>query len=162
MQQQPVWLTESCGAGTLKPVKSKAKGDGDAPCYPDFGKRLRETMLREGVKTRDVAEELGVDPEAVRLWRAGKRMPKPDSMKKLAKMLGISVAALRDGDVAPEDLMPGALVVTDDDERTLLETYRKLRPWAQTALRRRAAQLLEEFAPKGPENPFGKKSRHSQ
>jgi transcriptional regulator with XRE-family HTH domain len=129
--------------------------------YLEFAKRLREAMARNGVTSKAVEAELRVSDETVRLWRAGERMPGHDNMKWLARMLGVSSAFLRDGEISEADALPGALVITDDEERLLIETYRSLKPWGQQALRKRAAQLLEDFGPKSPANPYGKKSADS-
>lgn len=126
--------------------------------YGAFGDRLVAVMKREGVTSKAVVQELGVDAEAVRLWRRGMRMPGHQNMRALAKMLGISIAELRDGEVHDYPALAGAMILRTDDEKVLLDAYRRLEPWAKDALRARAAQLLQDFGVKGRENPFGKKS----
>lgn len=128
--------------------------------HADFARRLNAAMARTGVTPSDIAQELGVDDETVRLWRRGERMPRDQKMKRLAKMIGVDLAALRFGDQEKLPIMPALAGehVTDPDELALLRAYRGLKKeWARTALRRRAAELLEEFGEPSAENPFAAK-----
>ena len=115
-------------------------------------------MKSEGVTSKAIVHELGVDTETVRLWRKGMRMPGHENMRAPAKMLGISIAELRDGEVHEYPALSGAMILRTDDEKMLLDAYRRLEPWAKDALRARAAQLLQDFGVKSRENPFGKKT----
>lgn len=131
----------------------------DSPVpYSHFAKQVKDGMRRSGVTVTAITEECGVSRETVRLWRKGVSVPRDKSLRKLAKMIGVDVAALRfEGD------RPAALPrvqgehVTDEDELALLIAYRGLRKnWAREALRRRAVELLEEFGDKGAANPWAK------
>jgi hypothetical protein len=118
-------------------------------------------MQRAGIRPKIIVDTLQVDPEAVRLWMRGERMPRDTQMKKLAKMIGLDVADLRYGPRGPAALpqMRGEHV-TDEDEIALLRAYRGLRKeWMKEAVRRRAVELLEEFNEPDATNPLGKGPR---
>ncbi len=85
-------------------------------------------------------------------------MPDRLHVDELARLLGVTVAYLQTGEMtAPaSSISPGALVLSPQ-EKDLIATYRLLEEWAQEALRGRAAQLLEDYGPKGPDNPYGGK-----
>jgi transcriptional regulator with XRE-family HTH domain len=121
-----------------------------------FAARFVEAMERAAITPAVIVKEVGVDYETVRLWRKGERVPNDERMKVLAKLLGRSASHLRYGE-DDSATPPPDLVVKDDDERMLLETYRHLPEWGKRSLRARAAELLENFAPASPENPYGKK-----
>ena len=69
-----------------------------------------------------------------------------EGLERLAQLLGVSVA-----DLVAE---PGA-ASCPDDERQLVAAYRELPEFARRALRKRATELLEAFAPPSPRNPYG-------
>lgn len=95
--------------------------------YVEFAARLRGAMSNAGVRPIDVSRELKVDPETVRLWLKGERMPGDARLKRLAKMVGLDPADLRYGPDKNVTLshMQGELV-TDEDELALLRAYRGL------------------------------------
>lgn len=125
--------------------------------YPEFAQRLGAGMTKAGVRAVDVAKELAVDQETIRLWMRGERMPRDPKLKRLAKMIGVEPSVLRYGpekSVAAFPQLRGEHV-TDEDELHLLQAYRGLgKEWAKDALRRRAVELLEEFGRPGAENPW--------
>lgn len=126
-----------------------------------FAKALLAGMKREGIKPKDVSLELGVDPEAVRLWMRGDRMPRDKTLKRLAKMIDVDVSVLRYGEAGKPTVLPRmqGMHLTDEDEVRLIEAYRGLeKEWAKQALRRRAVELLEEFGKAGVKNPWAAKA----
>lgn len=130
----------------------------------DFAKRLIAGMKASGVKPKAISTELGVDPETVRLWMRGERMPRDAKLRRLSKMIGVDVSELRYGSnkatVMP--LLKGEHV-TDEDELRLLQAYRGLdKEWAKQALRRRAVELLEEFGKSGAANPWAANASGTQ
>jgi transcriptional regulator with XRE-family HTH domain len=126
--------------------------------YPDFAARLAAAVEKAKLTSADIKDALGVDDETVRLWLRGKRMPDDERLRILAKLVGRSPAHLRFGE-KDDAVRPPAEVITDEDEMSLVVTYRRLPPYAKKALRARAAELVENFAPPDPGNPFGKKAR---
>jgi len=135
-----------------KPGRAKVK-------YPAFAARLRAAAEKAGLQQKDMVEALGVNKETLRLYFKGERMPDDERMKIIAMLIGRSAAHLRFGekDTAAQ---PPREVVTDEDEMTLLASYRRLPTYGKKALRARAAELLENFAPPDRDNPYGKKVRN--
>lgn len=122
-----------------------------------FPEAVRSGMRRAGLTINVVATELGVTEHTVEDWIGGKTMPADSKMKRLARMIGVEPGALREaskGTPIVLSQMQGEHV-TDEDELRLLQAYRGLeKPWAKTALRRRAVELLEEFGKRGVKNPW--------
>lgn len=125
-----------------------------------FGTRLADAMDRAGISGPDVAKALGVTPEMTRRYRMGLAMPRPEKMKKLAALVGMTPSELQYGTVSPSNAAPGLLspqvVSVSSDELLLLESYRQMPDYARRALRARAAELTENFSKATPNNPFGK------
>jgi transcriptional regulator with XRE-family HTH domain len=48
---------------------------------------LREALGRSGLRQKDIAEALGVSPQAVWLWAEGKGMPDGGNLVRLIKFL---------------------------------------------------------------------------
>lgn len=157
-QQLSVGMTTQGFVGTLGLMA--ANDPKPKPTNPEFGQRLSAGMKKYGVRQKDIVAELKVDPETVRLWTKGERVPGDARMKRLAKMIGMKAADLRFGPDRPATLpqMQGEHV-TDEDELALLEAYRGIKKeWAREALRRRAVELLEEFGEPGVKNPWKAKA----
>jgi transcriptional regulator with XRE-family HTH domain len=131
---------------------------GSAP-YLVFGMRLADAMERAGISGPDVAKALGVSPEMPRRYRMGLAMPRPDKMKKLAALVGMTPSELQYGTISTANAAPGLLspqvTSVSSDELQLLECYRQLPDYARRALRARATELVENFAKASPKNPFG-------
>jgi transcriptional regulator with XRE-family HTH domain len=147
--------------GKNKREQTAGKTDENRVKYPDFAARLREAAKLAGLSQADVQNATGWQKETVRLYFKGSRMPDDERMRILAKLLGRDLAHLRFG-ANDKTVQPPAEVIHDDDEMSLLAAYRRLPPFGKKALRARAAELLENFAPPDPGNPFGKKARGTQ
>jgi len=132
------------------------------PQYLDFGKRLTEALERAAISQRTAAKILRVSDEAIRLYCKGKRMPDDEKLAILAKLVGRPIAELRYGELATLSSLPKPVTVADEDELALLECYRKLPEWGKKALRARGNELLENFTPPSPANPYGKGRSTSQ
>lgn len=124
--------------------------------YFAFGERLTAALQRAAISQRTAAKQLGVSEEAVRLYCKGKRMPDDDKLTVLSRLVGIDVATLRYGDQAGRSSLPSPISLIDDDERSLIESYRALPEWGKKSVRARVAELLENFAPPSLVNPYGK------
>lgn len=59
-----------------------------------LGRRIRDARERRGLTQADVAAVLGKTPTAVSYWESGQRSPGLDDVAQLARLLGVSVAAL--------------------------------------------------------------------
>ena len=62
---------------------------------PDnFGNRLRALRKKSGLTQEQLAEAVGVNPITISWWENDKFLPKTQSIKALAKALGVSEAEL--------------------------------------------------------------------
>jgi DNA-binding XRE family transcriptional regulator len=60
----------------------------------EFGRRLADLRRQSGKKQREVADELGVTPQAVSKWERGLSCPDILMLDELASSLGVSIAEL--------------------------------------------------------------------
>ena len=60
----------------------------------EFGRRLANLRRQSGKKQREVADELGVTPQAVSKWERGLSCPDILMLDELSSSLGVSIAAL--------------------------------------------------------------------
>lgn len=56
----------------------------------DIGKAIREARTKANLKQRELAAKLSVSEAMVCQWETGKRIPKKETIEKIAKGLGIS------------------------------------------------------------------------
>lgn len=84
-------------------------GDGDVPTVPymatavpitAMGRRIRRARLRAGISQQEVADAIGVGVTSVSRWEVGTRVPSAVRLAKLARVLGVSVDFLLDGQEA--------------------------------------------------------------
>ena len=84
--------------------------------------RLRECRLQSGLKQKQVADRIGVAPSIVSRWETGVTQISRKNLVKLAELYGVSIDYLlgnADGE-QPRDVL-------FDDERALLDAYRRIR-----------------------------------
>lgn len=62
-----------------------------------FGKRIAELRKARGLTQFEFAEELGISRLSLAYFETGKRWPRPVTLQKLAKGLGVSVSDLFKG-----------------------------------------------------------------
>ena len=60
----------------------------------EFGRRPASLRRQSGKKQREVADELGVTPQAVSKWERGLSCPDILMLDELSSSLGVSIAAL--------------------------------------------------------------------
>ena len=60
----------------------------------EFGRRLASLRRRSGKKQRQIAEGLGLTPQAVSKWERGLSCPDILMLDELASSLGVPIAAL--------------------------------------------------------------------
>ena len=60
----------------------------------EFGRRLATLRRQSGKKQREVADELGVTPQAVSKWERGLSCPDILMLDELSSSLGVPIAAL--------------------------------------------------------------------
>lgn len=155
MQQPKIVMTR---AGSLLNVLPMV-ADAAAP-FLEFGTRLAAAMARAHVSVPELAKAAGVTPEMARRYTLGTAMPRPEKMKKIAALVGLSPSELQYGTVSGSNAAPGLLgphvVTLGAEELQLIDQYRQLPEYAQRALRARATELVEAFGKASPVNPFGK------
>ena len=59
-----------------------------------IGKRIKRTRINKGMKQKELAEKMGIKPAGVYQWESGKRVPKFETVKKIAQALNVSVQEL--------------------------------------------------------------------
>ncbi len=60
----------------------------------EFGRRLADLRRQSGKKQRQVADELGLTPQAVSKWERGLSCPDILMLDELSASLGVSIAQL--------------------------------------------------------------------
>ena len=55
--------------------------------------KLSEYIKNKNLPYAEVAELLGVDPQAIYYWISGERIPKPENMRKIFEITGGAVTA---------------------------------------------------------------------
>lgn len=60
----------------------------------EFGRRLAELRRKTGKKQRQVADELGITPQAVSKWERGLSCPDILMLDEVSKSLGVTIADL--------------------------------------------------------------------
>ena len=64
-----------------------------------FGEKLRNHRKKLGMTQEDVAEKVGVSPQAISKWESGNGSPDISNLPVLAETLGISVDELLKGEL---------------------------------------------------------------
>lgn len=138
---------------------------------------IRRIRLQKGMTQKQVAEACGTVDAVIRAYELGKANPKPATVAKIAKALGVSPAVLygvqEDGQLLDQDTASalyqiksgGVIDAEAADERRLLAAYRKLSPQGKTEAIKRAEELayIPEFGPSRPaENILGGFSEDEQ
>ena len=67
-----------------------------------FGERLHAAREARGLSQAQVAEQLGMSQNAYACWERKPVALRPDQVEQLAKILGVSVEALFNGDGGPD------------------------------------------------------------
>ena len=125
---------------------------------------IRRIRLQKGMTQKQVAEACGSVDAVIRAYELGKANPKPATVAKIAKALGVSPAVLygvqEDGQLLDQDTASalyqiksgGVIDAEAADERRLLSAYGKLTPQGKTEAIKRVEELayIPEFGPPRP------------
>lgn len=107
-----------------------------------FAERLKEIRNKRGLHQKDIAKELGSDPNTISRWERGENRPDDQVIMYLAKYLGVTYAYLIG---ATDD--PAEPILTDEeiaaakkqeeqvDEEQMLTQYRLLSPEMKKMIR---------------------------
>lgn len=64
-----------------------------------FGSRLRRLRKNKELTQRELGAKVGVTEAAIGMWESAKRLPDPETMTRLAQILGVSVDYLLGNDL---------------------------------------------------------------
>lgn len=138
---------------------------------------IRRIRLQKGMTQKQVAEACGTVDAVIRAYELGKANPKPATVAKIAKALGVSPAVLygvqEDGQLLDQDTASalyqiksgGVIDAEAADERRLLSAYGKLTPQGKTEAIKRVEELayIPEFGlPRPAANILGGFSEEEQ
>lgn len=113
---------------------------------------MRRIRLEKHMTQKQVASACGMTDAAIGAYELGKYKPKPATVAKFAKALGVTPAELygisNDGQVSDEDMAALAQIETDGnvdpdtaDKIRLLSAFEKLSPAGKTEAVRRVEEL---------------------
>lgn len=87
-----------------------------------------------GFKDSDVSKETGIPPSTFSDWKSGRSKPKDDKLRKIAKVLGVSVEYLMTGEekqgyyLNEETAKLAQEMYEDEDMRSLFDMKRNMPP----------------------------------
>jgi transcriptional regulator with XRE-family HTH domain len=89
-----------------------------------FGSNLKKIRERAGLYQEDVARLTGMTQGNISLWESGKRLPEPDSIKRLAAVaeLRTTTKELMQGVVTPYDALRGSYKVVSENREEIAVT----------------------------------------
>lgn len=99
----------------------------------DLGNRIRARREKLGLKQQDVANSLGISPQAVSKWERGENAPDITVLEPLARLLGVSADWLLSAQERPRDVFEAALLVSSirgAHEKALALRPREFALWA--------------------------------
>lgn len=91
-----------------------------------FAENLKYYRMRSGLTQKQVAEKLFIVQNSYSKYELGQSSPNPDSLKKLAEILGCTVGQLVGEENAAAGTADGSDINFTTQERELVETYRRL------------------------------------
>src|SRR5215216_8150582 len=120
---------------------------------------LRHIREQAGYSQQDLADESGVSQHTISELELGRRSPQGRTLRKLAKVLGVEVADLREDPDSPKAEAPpwqqpplnGLLA----DERRSLTAYELNAAHALGAFCSQLEEFLTEFLPENDDTPLG-------
>lgn len=94
-----------------------------------LGEKIALFRKQKGWRQKQLAAELDVHPRHITRWETGKVQPRPDTLNKLARLMGTTVEDLR-GDI----ILPGEDELENPELHQLLGQVHKLNLKEQEAL----------------------------
>lgn len=93
-----------------------------------IGKRIALLREQKGWNQSELAREMGVTPQSVQAWEAGKNVPRQQKMKKLAGVLGATVGELMSDDAIEGDFqrITGQLESNVEQGPPIVSPYRAI------------------------------------
>lgn len=99
----------------------------------DLAKRIRGQREKRGLKQQDIANALGISPQAVSKWERGENAPDIAVLASLAQLLGVTVDWLLAAHEARRDVFEAAVLVSSVNgayDRSLGMEPRDFATWA--------------------------------
>lgn len=75
-------------------IEKEADGDLNSEAII-IGRNIRRLRIKRGISAKDLAEQAGVKRSTISNYENARSVPRPETMKKLAEILGTSVESLR-------------------------------------------------------------------
>ena len=88
-----------------------------------LGKRIAAQRREKGLKQDELAEKLGVSPQAVSKWENDQTCPDISILPQLAKILGISVDTLLTGDEQQE---PAVRMLPEEQRKDIKDMFLRI------------------------------------
>ena len=107
-----------------------------------FGERLIQARKNVGLQQNQLAELLEISPQRLSYWENNKRQPDILMLKKIAKLLNVSLdylVCMDDDPTPPKISSPGfaetAEPILNTDEKNIITKYRNINPEGQEKIR---------------------------
>ena len=88
-----------------------------------LGKRIAALRREKGLKQDELAEKLGVSPQAVSKWENDQTCPDISILPLLAKILGVSVDALLTGEAQQ---VPAVRMLPEDERKDIKDMFLRI------------------------------------
>lgn len=102
-----------------------------------IGKRIQEIRTQRGMTQEALAERINISKSSISEWEACKRVPRMETLRKIADALGVDVweiIGFNDVDYDEPMFSSPTEEAPDPNERELVTIYRDLNDIGQTAL----------------------------
>lgn len=102
-----------------------------------IGKRIQEIRTQRGMTQEALAERINISKSSISEWEACKRVPRMETLRKIADALGVDVweiIGFNDVDYDEPMFASPTEEAPDPNERELVTIYRDLNDIGQTAL----------------------------
>lgn len=121
----------------------------------NIGEKIKKYRNEKGITQKELAQKIGVTPPTLASWESGKRTPKFETVKRIAKGLGVGSLQLY-GDSIPNDVIKEikkewALSVSSYKEKTLLSNFNSVNEDGQ--------QKIVDYSSDIADNPKYKKDK---
>lgn len=99
----------------------------------EYGKRIKDARNKSGLTQKQLGERLGVSESAVAQYESGQRVPKVDTLQRIADALNIpsnllGIATLIDGAYTQEEMKAALQAPTKPTAQQIGAAYEKATP----------------------------------
>lgn len=110
----------------------------------NFSHKLKSLRIERGITQKKLADSLNVSQNAIYNWENGKREPSIEMIKKIATVLGITIAEFLDDDFFDAATLPDAEyeeTLIDDKFKSIIENDNLNRKEKETMIRNLISQV---------------------